>query len=54
MKVINEYVENEEYIEVLLTKEDIKKIENKKIVSQAVDVQDAIINVGVRLIQPGE
>lgn len=54
MKVILETVDQETFLEVILTQEELKKIEKKKIASQKVEIDDEVVNVGVRLIQPGE
>ena len=54
MKVIQETVDDENYLEVLLTQQDVKKVNRNEIVSQKVEVDEEITNIGVRLIQPGE
>jgi hypothetical protein len=54
MKVIQETVDSENYLEILLTQQEVKKINRNEIVSRKVELEEEVTNVGVRLIQPGE
>ena len=54
MQIIQEYLDTESFIEVVLTKDDVNRIDNGRIIAQRVQIEEETINIGVRLVQPGE
>jgi hypothetical protein len=54
MEVIYETLEEEIYLEIVLNKKDLRLLEEKKIVSSLFEMDDQIVNLGIRQIIPGE
>ena len=54
MKVIQEKMDGENYIEVILAKKELISLADKKIVTSLFEMNDDIYNIGIRLAIRGE